>query len=328
MMRRRTPRIALVVVFTTTFVLVWASTGQTDDDKSGEVSIQPVWKIGDKQRYERINIRRRTVNGKETDKSSARGPIDISVVESGEKGFLMRWRIGETTPDDPKAAADPNVRAMSGLVEGLEVDIELDNEATITGVRNWTEMKARAAKIAEAVLKAQEAAGADAKTLAAVKSTIETMFATKERVEQVFTKEPHVFFLPVGRVYPGIGKPIEYDDHLPNPLGGPPFPCKGKFTLASYDRAKGRAVVAWTQTADPEETARILVETMKALSQRMGRTLPNADELKTLSIKDSTEFVIDTHTGWIEQFTHTRSSTTQGSSQEDILSMTRQTRPR
>src|SRR5262249_39804362 len=250
------------------FVLARASTGQTDDGKAGEVSIQPGWKVGDKQRYERVKTRRRTSGGKETDRSSARGPIDVSVVEAGEKGFLVRWWIGETPPDDPKAAANPNVRAMSRLVEGLAVDIELDNEATITGVRNWAEMKAKASKLVDTVIEAQRAAGADAKALAAVRPTIEAMFATKERVEQTFTKEPLVFSLPIGRAYPEAGNPMEYDDHLPNPLGGPPLPCKGVITLTSYEPAKGRAVVTWIQTADPKETARIMRETLKSAFQR------------------------------------------------------------
>lgn len=326
-MRHRTPRTALVIAFATIFVLARASTGQADEGKAGEVSIQPGWKVGDKQRYERVKTRRRTSAGKETS-GSARGPIDISIVEAGETGFLACWRIGETTPDDPKAAASPIARAMNRLVEGLTVDVELDNEATITGVRNWAELKATGAKLIDTVIEALRTAGADAKLLESIRPAGEALFATKERVEQSFTKEPLVFFLPIGRVYPGVGKPMEYDDQLPNPLGGPPFPCKGAITLTSYEPAKGRAVVTWTQTPDPKETDRIIRETLKSTSPSLERTPPQADKLEPFTIEDRAEFVIDTMTGWVERFTYTRSSTTKDGAMEDILSMTRQTDPR
>lgn len=308
--RHRPSPSALVLALAATSILAWAAAGRTADDKDqdrgGELAIPPAWKVGEHHRYERVKTRRKLQGGKETFRSSGRGPIDVSVIEAGEKGFLVRWRIGETTPDDPRAAADPNVRAMSRLVEGLDVDLELDAEATITGVRNWTEMKAAAVKITDAVVKTQQEAGADAKTLAAVRSAIEAMFATKQRVEQTFTKEPQVFFLPIGRSYPGIGKAITYEDRLPNPLGGPPFPCKGKISLTSNDAAQGRATVTWTQTADPAETARILAETLKAITERTGQAPPQGDQLKTRNVEDHTEFVIDTRTGWVEQFTFTR----------------------
>jgi hypothetical protein len=312
----------------TTLVVGWASRGQTDDGQADEIAIPPRWKVGDERRYERVKTRRKTQGGKETFRLSARAPIDVRVVEAGEKGYLVRWRIGETTPDDLRQAADPTLRAMNRLVEGLEVDIELDDEATITGVRNWAEMKATATKILEIVVKAGGTSGEAAKAMEALRPTLEAMFATKESVEQIFTKEPQVFFLPIGRTYPGIGKPIEYDDKLPNPLGGPPFPCKGKFTLTSYDVAKGRAVVTWEQIPDPREAARIILDTLKAISERLGQKPPNSDEAVSLTIEDHAELVIDTNTGWVEQFTYTRSVTNQGNSQEDILSMTRQPEPR
>ncbi len=326
-MRFRTPRTALVTAAVATFVLAWASTGHTDDGKPGEVSIMPRWKVGERQRYERVKTRRKT-QGKMSAKASGRGPIDVSVVEAGEKGYLVRWRIGETTDDNPRAAADPLTQAMNRLTVGLEVDLEIDNEATITGVRNWAEMKSSGQKIAETLIQAQQAAGTDAKTLGAVRSTVEGLFATKERVEQLFAKEPQLFFVPIGRTYPGVGKAVEYDDQLPNPLGGPPFPCTGKFTLTSYDADKGRAEVSWTQTVDPKEAARIMLETLKAIAQRSGRIPPGADELKALTVEDRAEFVIDTRTGWVETLTHTRTTKTRGGSQEDILSMSRQSLPR
>ncbi len=70
---------------------------------------------------------------------SAIGPIDVNIVEVRKTGFLVGSGIGETTSDDPKAAALSNVLALSRFEERFDVDIELDEAATVTGMRNSVE---------------------------------------------------------------------------------------------------------------------------------------------------------------------------------------------
>jgi hypothetical protein len=330
-MDHRRSRSALAIVFVSLSAPAWSAFGQADGGKQGDVTILPGWKVGERLRYERVKTRRKTAAGKETFKGTGRGPIDVAVIEAGAKGYLVRWRIGEMTADDPQQANDPTVRAMSRLIQGLDIDIELDPEATLTGVRNWSAVKTAGTKVADTVIaevakQAHQAGKDDPKLLAGLRSTLDSMLATKAQIEQLFLREPEVLFFPIGRTYPGIGKAFEYDDQLPNPLGGPSFPCKGAFTLTAYDAAKGRAAVTWTQTPDPHQSARIINETLMAISKRMGRTPPNADALKSLSINDRAEFVINTKSGWVENFTQIRSVTSEGNTQEDILSMILQTK--
>ncbi len=107
--------------------------------------------------------------GEETAKDDLAEADDDVGYRGGREGIPRPLADRGSRPDDPRAADDPNARAMIRLVDGLEVDIELDAEATITHAQNWVEMKAKAAAIADTAVKAQQAAGADAKALAAVR---------------------------------------------------------------------------------------------------------------------------------------------------------------
>ncbi len=323
MRRRRSVRKIGIIAVVAALGCAWASLGlTTEEEKKGEVAIVPRWKVGEHRRYERVKSRQKTL-GDESVKAIGRGPIDLTVIEAGEKGFLVRWKIGPIKADDSEEAADPRTRAMSQLVEGMEIDLELDDAAAVTGIRNWIEVKAAASKIADLIFQPKANDEADKKAKAAARSSFDAIFANKATITQIFTKEPTSFFMPIGGVFPGVGTSLEYEDRLPNPLGGPPFPSRARFTLASYNRSTGRALVSWTQTLDPNASARILHETMQGVAKRTGKKLPAIDEFQPLSIEDRAQFVIDTRTGWVEQFTQSRTTKIRDSSQEDSLSMTR-----
>jgi hypothetical protein len=92
--------------------------------------------------------------------------------------------------------------------------------------------------------------------------------------------------------------------------------------------SRSSATVTWEQIPDPEQATRIMLETLKAISQRQGQKPPSPDEALSLTIEDHAKLVVDTRTGWVEKFTYTRSVMSEGNSQKDILSMTRQPEPR
>ena len=287
---------------------------------AGDVEIAPKWKAGETRSYERVKSRRRTRGGKETQHVSGRTPVDLKVIEATDKGYVVRWTFGKTTSDDPGAERDPVARALVGLVEGMHVDLELDREATVLGVRNWKELQTKGRSIVETLAEARP--GLDKETADRLRPALLAMMATRGQVEQLFTREPQPFFLAVGRTYTP-GKPFEFDDTLPNPLGGPPFPAKARLGLKSYDPKTGRAVVEWTQATDPRATGRVIAETLKQMARRLGNRAPTAADLGDMKVEDRGEFVLDVKTGWPEHVTHTRKVTSGGSSQEDTLEIRR-----
>jgi hypothetical protein len=286
------------------------------------VEVLPRWKTGEKARYELIKARR-TMQGQQVVlNATTRTDLDIEVLGTDDDGSVLAWTLGATRFDDPQQADNPLVKVMSSLLEGQRIVLDLDAAAAITGVRNWNELKESSANRMEAIVAELNTAGLDQATIAKLQRQVASMFATKQQVEQVCTREAQMFFMALG-IEVAPSEPLEYADSLPNPLGGEPFPSRAQFNLEAVDRASDRATITWTQTVPPDDARRITEATLRNLAARLGRPVPDEERLRSLSIEDSAEFVLEMSTGWIDRFTHVRTTRTDGDAQEDETTITR-----
>lgn len=292
------------------------------DGAAESVEVLPRWKTGEKAHYEMIKARRKTQGQQVVLNTTTRTDLDIEVLGTDDDGSVLAWTLGATRFDDPKQADNPLVRLMSELLKGQRIVLELDSQAAISGVRNWNELKESSANRMQAIVAELNTAGFDQATIAKLQTQVASMFATKQQVEQVCTREAQMFFMALG-IEVAPSEPLEYADSLPNPLGGEPFPSRAQFALKAVDRASDRASVTWTQTVPPDDARRIMEATLRNLAARLGRPVPDEERLRSLSIEDSAEFVLEMSTGWIDRFTHVRTTRTDGDAQEDETTITR-----
>ncbi len=118
-------------------------------------------------------------------------------------------------------------------------------------------------------------------------------------------------------------KPTEYEDQLPNPFGGEPFPSRATFSLKEAERKAGRAIIEWTQKLDPEKSTPIIEKTLQDMAARLGRRLPDGELRESISMEDKAEFVVDLSSGWLDRMTHTRTVKSGEVVQEDNLTIER-----
>jgi hypothetical protein len=300
------------------------STPAQDPPPDDGIAIVPRWKAGETRTYEMVKSRK-TNQGKTKREGSCHSLIEVSVIEAGAKGYLIGWTIQETRLDDPEADRNPMFRQIADLVKGWKALIEVDEEASITGVRNWQELQARGKQLVDLMSGNLKTLGLEPAMMEKVRTQVESMFAGKDQVEQFFIREPQVFFLPIGRTYPGAGA-LDYDADLLNPLGGEPLPSRGKLTLASIDRKTNRARVRWSQTVDSDAARRVMLETIRNLSEKVGKPVPDPEKIKSMAksaaVEDRGEFTIDTESGWVEELTHTRTTTVgQATTREEIVTI-------
>jgi hypothetical protein len=286
------------------------------------VEVLPRWEAGETARYEMIKTRRKTQGTQVVLNATTRTDLEIEVLGKDDDGSVVAWTLGATRFDDPQQADNPLVKVMSSLLEGQRIVLELDAEAAITGVRNWNELKDSSANRMQAIVAELNTAGLDQATIAKLQRQVASMFATKQQVEQMCTREAQMFFMALG-IAVAPSEPLEYADSLPNPLGGEPFPSRAQFNLKAVDRASDRATITWTQTVPPDDARRIMEATLRAMAARLGRPVPNAEQLESLTIEDRAEFVLEISTGWIDRLTQVRTTRTEGDVQEDETMITR-----
>jgi hypothetical protein len=259
---------------------------------------------------------------KVTLKTTTRTDLEIHVVSASKDAYAIAWTSGETRFDDPGQAENPLIQRVANLLKGYRIILELDSRGAIKGVQNWNELREASVKLLDALADELKAAGIDRATVAGTRDQVASMFETKQQIEQLATREAQLFFMPLGIEFKG-DKPVEFEDELPNPFGGAPFPSRARFALKEVDSKHRLAKVTWTQTVASEDARRIMEKTLKELAQRMGKAVPDADLLTTLTLEDAAEFSVELSSGWIQSFTHRRVTKAERMLQEDLIAVTR-----
>ncbi|MBN9517115.1 hypothetical protein J0H58_01130 [bacterium] len=273
-------------------------------DQPAAVGLQPRWKQGEKFKYEMTRRKTWETDGKVVRGTSGRAPVDVEVIAAGETGYVVRWKLGETVPDDPKLADHPLVKVMTRLTDGMTVDLEVDAGGELLGIRNWKELQETGRKIQETVLGELERGNVPKATVDVMRAETGKLFASKQAVEASFTRHPALLVAPLGQTY-NPGKVASADVALPNPFGGDPIPAKAEFTLKKHDPAAGLATVTYTQKPDPKELGKVLDKTARGLAKKLGKALDDATP-PAFDLTDEAEYAVETKTGWVRSVTHTR----------------------
>jgi hypothetical protein len=282
------------------------------------IYLVPRWNQGQKYQFEIIKTRQRYKDGKSILKGTTRTELEIEVLKAGKEGHVIRWAFGETKFDDPKLAEIVMEQQLTNLLKGMQIILEVDSESTIIGVQNWKEVRNSVSRMLDTMTAALQKSGQDSITIEKVRAQVDSMFATKEQIELLCTREAQVYFMPLGRRY-RLSKTIQYEDLLPNPLGGEPIPSRGAFSLKAINRGPGQAIVTWKQEVDPEEAARVLEKTVKDMSARIGKPVPNEERFGPLVMQDNAEFTIEIASGLVNRLIHTRVVKIGQSRQEETL---------
>jgi hypothetical protein len=291
-------------------ITICVATSHAADERS--IELLPRWKQGESHRLKLTKGREQSRAGKPTTRATGHSEVQLTVLEAGDDGYVLRWAtVSIDKPLDPRVTAD-QAEALNHLAGKYVLEFEVDARATVKRLRNWDEVQRGIAEASELVMRNVPAPERDS-----VGKALGLVFESRDRAEPLLLKEPTLFLAAVGRAYTK-GKPFEYDDLIPNPFGGDPFPAKGSFSLISLDQED--VAIAFRQTLDPEKTGVILLDAMKRMAERMGRPVPTTIPAgQDFEINDSADFIIDVATGWPRSMSHRREVKAQGQTRVDSL---------
>ncbi|MCA9196716.1 MAG: hypothetical protein KDA87_04230 [Planctomycetales bacterium] len=284
---------------------------------TAEVQLPVVWKVGDKVNYKVLKTREQTGRQFSPDPSST--PLEIEVLESREDGYLLGWTYGKVElPKGLKDVANPEVEQLGELFRGFQFRLQLAHPPAIVGVENWQELQGKIRKVMKTM---SDLRGENDAEAAAVTGQIMTMFDTKEKVTALATRDAQMFFFAVGGNY--SAETYEYEDVLPNPFGGEPFPCKGQLRLKSLDEQQ--AVISWSQACEPEATLKIIKKIVTDMATRLNKPIKDVEQqIGNFAVTDEGEFRIDRNTGWPIEIKHKRSVRSGTNRRVDILAYRRE----
>lgn len=295
-----------------------------DDLIHHSVEILPHWKKGDSFVLTITRAREKSVDGQSTVSGKTHAHFTVEVLRADNKGYLVGWTAGDTT-FEASVPSETFLRQVVGIMKGKRIVLQIDERGAITGVENWQELRSETLKAMDTLLaKTPDSrnGSTDQTLLSNLRAQWETMFAMKEQVEQLCTRDARIYFIALGRRYV-LNEPHEYNDLLPNPIGGDPFPTRARIILKTFDQQSGQALLSWNQKTDPKQTARILESMIKDLAARRGKKPSEGDFAKTMSMEDNAEINVDVNTGWVTKLIRTQSVNLGTRAQTDITSIVR-----
>lgn len=231
--------------------------------------------------------------------ASATTPIEITVLEQTEDGYVIQWVYGEARLDSGELPSDPMIDVMTSMANGLRFEFGTDELGIPTGLRNWEEVEASLKETVNLMFDFIEGQGMAGGEIESIRQALEPLMSSRELMEALSSDEIGLYHLPFGGIY-DLAIPVSSSDLLPNVFGGDPFPAQAEITLVSYDPQSERAIFRWTMTPDPERTHEIIMQTMIDLAESSGAEPPQESDLPDpFSIKDEAEYVIDVASGWV-----------------------------
>lgn len=173
----------------------------------------------------------------------------------------LTWTKDQLTTSMVSAKADGAgaEELMAALGQDRPVHLDVDDSLSPERIRNWDEVRAGLAA-------AIEKATANPQVAEATKAIFTGL--SPERAAPLIMRELTLVSLGQGADLE-VGKPVPYEDLLPNPLGGPPIKTLAQFELVSYDAAKDRAVVTWKQAFDRDSATKSIAAALQAMAERV-----------------------------------------------------------
>ncbi len=296
--------IALIIVF----VLLSLPRLTYGDPAHHPVTIVPHWAKGDRVELAISRTREKSADGQSMISGQTKTSVHLEVLRADKSGYLVGWTAGDTTFEVP-SASESFLRQIVGLMKGKQIVLQISPTGTIVGVKNWEELRSETLNVLDELLgktAAQPSQRDDYIVLSNLRKQWHTVFGMKEQVEQLCMRDARMYLMVLGRDY-SFETPHEYEDQLPNPLGGEPFPAHTTIALKAFDPQSRQAVLTWSHSADPQQAARIVQSMVKDLATSRGKSLPNGTFSKTISIEDTAEITVDIKTGWIATLTRKQS---------------------
>jgi hypothetical protein len=272
------------------------------------VEIIPHWNKGDKIELMVTRVRDKSLSGQSRVSGKTHTRFSLEVLHASTQGYLVGWTVGATTFDVP-APSESVLRQVVGLMQGMQIVLQIDPRGTITGVQNWEALRSEMLRNLDGLLAKRsdsQRGKADQGMMANLRAQWDTMFSTKAQVEQVCTRDAQLYFRILGRTYTW-DHPYEYQGFFENPLGGDSFPARADIVLKSFNERSGQAVLHWNQSADPEQADRIMRLLVRDLAARRGKQVPEEGFLQTVALENHAEVEVDVGTGWVTKVTETKS---------------------
>jgi len=231
-------------------------------------------------------------------------PIDTEVIGRHADGFVVRWTYGRPETSARAAVAqNPVVVAISDMVDGMQIELEVDEIGAPQRTRNLDEVRGHMAGHFEAMLRKfppdWRRRGIEETTVVFLEKTLEALLDGARTMSMTEAMDAHVTKYPLPHLVRleshRLGETIEKHIEAQTVLGGPTFPAIVSKRVLDFDPKTGRARIEWTQRFDPETAKDAVAAVLPRMAREFGMEIPKENMQKLSDLR-----IIN----WIQRWTY------------------------
>jgi len=266
----------LIIVFVSTISIDMSS--QIFD--SDTLTTIAYWEQGESYKYQldKYQLKQKGENKIETNSTSY---ITFHIEEETDSNYLIRYII-DSIRMEGHLEDNPLINAFTSEISNkLTYLIETDENGTLIEIKNWKELKTN---IVELYSEMELFNTMNKEEKIQANQAIEKMTDSKEKIQAMFIREFAVLFSNYGYIF-DTRDTIEYEQQLPNPYGGDPFPQEGKIYFDTSNIDSTNSVMLYDKSSiDEEEGKKAIIHVLKQIT-------PDIEELE--SEIENVEFKIE-----------------------------------
>lgn len=276
-------------------------------DGAPTLDCHPRYRKGEVKTFIVTEEHSRITPGKPETRRVAHTEVILEILAADENGIVVQWVRGATIFDGRMNNRLTELEPLLTMVKEQRLEIQLDADGQLTGLRNLDEIKASFDKVTAEFLRLAGKADMEPVALELVRSKLREMFSSPDVLTEAVLRHAKLLFLPVGRTYP-YQQPLSFHSELPNFLGGKSIPAQGRFVLTEIDELKAEGTISWKQIPEDGALKTFLSDFMAQMGKGTGNDTFDPASLSDVEIKDEAQFKVDLNTCWVTYAALQRSS--------------------
>ncbi|WAC03008.1 hypothetical protein N7U66_05095 [Lacinutrix neustonica] len=222
----------LLLIFTTPIF------SQIDTTK---VSFIAYWSKGDNYNFKVTKIKKMWTNDKLTKNDSTQYIANFKVIDSTEKSYTIQWSYKNYLINTYKENLNKiyeDKKAVNEIVKKYDVTkviYKTDEYGEFLEIVNWQDISKLMSNMLGELEKSIQARKPDKlKEVKQAMKPLAEIYSSKDGIEQLILYELQYFHFPFGTEY-DLNSPFEYEQELPNMVGGEPIKGNAKLSIVEVD---------------------------------------------------------------------------------------------
>lgn len=256
-----------------------------------KVSFIAYWSKGDSYDFKVTKVKKRWTNDKLTKNDSTQYIANFKVLDSTEKSYTIQWSYKNNLINTYKKNLNKiyeDKKAINEIVKKYDVTkivYKTDEYGEFLEIINWQEVSDLMSKMLGELEKSIQIRKPDKlKEVEKAMEPLAKIYSSKEGVEQLILYELQFFHFPFGSEY-DVNIPFEYEQELPNMVGGEPIKGNAKLSIIEVDFEELYCVLKEEVELNPDDTKRQVIMLLK----KMGIEGKKAEDIMKTAIFDITD---------------------------------------